>query len=505
MMSFLSPRMLIQHLCLTVLLVLIACSDPPKKEGCENNNDCAVQQVCKDTQCTDIVCSTNDDCRGGYLCDTTSQRCQANSENCPELATGGCCKDEHCKADEQCVEKACQKKSCEKNEDCTETDKPKCLEGTCSPADTCKQDSDCQTDKPKCENGTCTALPLKKSGEECAPNAPCEKDLVCFAEIGQTYCRKQCDPFNAVCGIGTVCQFINETTGACVPRNSGKRDGEACDAAPCEKSFTCVEWPAGSSVCARPCRNAKDDCGQDEICHDFGSIKLCLAKPQSCGTGRPCPDKWTCTNDVCLPDKCPTVACQTGEICRLGNCEKPNCCKGDVCPSSTTCNHSTGACVTPTIDIPFCTACLSNGSCGLPSERCIALTSAQDRICAAECTATKTCTDNNMACIKQKDDRWFCLPKVGTCDRKACDGVTCKDNEACLPLTKKCVAVGLGVCKPCVNDLQCGGPTDLCIIKEGETTGYCAQDCAGCAQCPAGTACQDYNGQKQCLSATSCK
>lgn len=488
-------------------LLLWACEPKPE---CTANKDCTQEkQACVDQKCADVECTQDSHCSGNAACGADN-KCKT-APGCPFIATGGCCEDKDCtEAGATCVENACKvpEQPCTTDEECATKDPklPRCADGKCVEADTCKSNDDCKdAAKPECKDGTCVAASAAKIGEAC-DKSPCEADLVCYAEVGTPFCRQTCDPFNAVCRGGNACAYIGDGKGACVPRNNGKGQGESCVSQSCERNLFCVDWT--SKVCARPCRPDKTDCSDQESCFDFGNVHLCVPKSAECGPGRPCTDSWTCDEkkSLCVPPTCPSVACKDEEICKFGKCAPRNCCNGDPCGAGKVCNHQSGQCTKLEITIPFCTNCLANGSCASASQRCVTLSGGDDKLCADECTATKKCTDPLMTCVKQSDDRYFCLPQAGTCQRDRCDGVSCNAGEACLPLTKACVKIGLDLCQACSDDLQCGGPTDKCIKADGAKEGYCARDCSGCATCPSGYTCTDRDGGKQCLpSSGACK
>ena len=507
-------------LLLVTLFALPACTSTDNQCGdgeCKTNADCSDKsKVCKDCKCVAVSCASDKDCKSGLHCKASSKACVpctkddhcAVGEACDDKtnqckALPKCKEDKDCKGTDQvCVNDVCIAK-CKEDKDCTDATRNACREGRCVDPSVCRTDNDCNDPKkPLCKENKCSELTFSKIGEVC-DQQPCEKDLVCYSDIGKRYCRKSCDPYNPICGGGTTCAYIGGGKGACVPRNNGAFDGDQCDAKPCEKNLTCVEWNKGISVCARPCRADKDDCTDKEVCHNIGTLHVCLPKPDQCGPGRPCPDekKWDCVKSQCLPKSCPRVPCGAGEICKAGSCQPANCCRGDVCPTGKLCNNNSGQCVSLTIKVPFCDPCGFDGKCLDPGTSCIELTGKDDRLCASECTVSRKCDDPLMECrVSTKDKkRYFCVPKLGTCNRDACKDVKCKDNEICLPTTKKCVPIKQDVCKPCEFDFQCGGPTDLCIKKEGEKTGYCAKDCGGCARCGTGFRCQDVGKNKLCL------
>ena len=488
-----------------LLTLFVSCSNEGNKKDCTSNSECSTEKVCKESKCIDIECTSEKDCRGGYLC--KDKKCQKPAP-CPEKEKGGCCEDSHCQKDQRCADKKCVAKGCQEDKDCTDKQKPKCLAQKCVVKDSCQNKEDCKDPtKPECKEGKCITPAEAKEGAKCGEAITCKKGLHCFSRVGQTFCRKPCDLFKAFCSAGSECTFIRRNLAYCLPRNGKNSRGQQCDTQACEVNLICIEWKNSGSICTNPCRPGKKDCIADiEICHDFGNIQTCVPKPDPCGPGRGCPQDWECKKNQCIPKACPNTPCPKAEVCRLGRCETLNCCKGDPCPGTKVCNHKVGLCEEIELNVPFCTACLSGNRCAQPSQRCLTLTDKDDKLCASECTASKKCLDPQMKCTQQKDKRWFCLPHLGTCSRDRCQGIKCGENELCLPKLKKCIKNKLGLCDSCTDDIQCGGPTDKCIIKGGEKTGFCSFDCSGCTNCPIGYTCSKLGNVQLCTPlGGSCK
>lgn len=65
---------------------------------------------------------------------------------------------------------------------------------------------------------------------------------------------------------------------------------------------------------------------------------------------------------------------------------------------------------------------------------------------------------------------------------------------------------GLGVCKSCTADVQCGGADDTCIFIGAGSNTYCGKKCSSNADCPSGYSCSpsevlsiDFESSRQCI------
>ncbi len=72
-------------------------------------------------------------------------------------------------------------------------------------------------------------------------------------------------------------------------------------------------------------------------------------------------------------------------------------------------------------------------------------------------------------------------------------------------------SVGLGepLCTTCINDIQCGGDNDHCLLSSSDGLGVCGQECSHDLACPSGYLCQEVvsiNQQMslQCISENAC-
>ena len=485
-----------------MLLCAVSCGDPPgDKPECTTNADCTTDQTCAEGSCKAILCSTTADCRGGWECDTATKRC-AKADPCPERKQGGCCENDHCMPGQKCANHICRQATCSSDRDCTEAPNTKCFDSDCVHKDHCEKNDDCTVkERPLCKDKRCVATGAGL-GDPCTDDKACRKGLLCTAHGAGKQCRESCDPFNPVCVAGTVCKYLTEQKGVCVPRpSSGAHHGEQCESVPYQPDTVCVKWTSELYVCASPCRLGKADCSSGESCIDFGGYRGCVKETHACGAGSPCSSGWTCDTTLsrCRPDRCPHKPCPGTEKCHMGACVGLNCCQGDTCPAGRVCNRGNGSCVELEVTVPYCTACTKSGGCSMPTDRCAQLgKEPDDRLCTSECAGTKKCSDPLFSCQPWKGT-FLCLPRVGTC-KDRCSGVSCPKGEFCFPADGKCGKIGLAPCAACDTDLQCGGPTDACIKPAGGGKGYCGLDCSvSCTPCPDGYVCKTLGSLKQCV------
>ena len=118
--------------------------------------------------------------------------------------------------------------------------------------------------------------------------------------------------------------------------------------------------------------------------------------------------------------------------------------------------------------------CLSDSSCQAESSE------APQRFCN---NFTGLCVTEIVGCVRDAD----CVDAVGQADAtQYCDAAV----RACRP--KK------GFCQPCLQDSECGGAGDLCLLEAATNRKFCGKACADSIDCPRGAACNDVNGRKQC-------
>lgn len=95
----------------------------------------------------------------------------------------------------------------------------------------------------------------------------------------------------------------------------------------------------------------------------------------------------------------------------------------------------------------------------------------------------------------------FCNNYTGLCVTEI---TGCKSDMECASNTEFCDASTRSCrplksfCQSCVNDLECGGTGDNCILDTTLNRKFCGSACTVNAQCPRGATCQDKGGIKQC-------
>ncbi len=499
---------------------LLVCALTPV-EDCECEPDCEGQQCghdgcdgtcgvcpagtrCEDAQCVSTLCTANEQCSAGQVC-------QAGA--CTYVCGNGLCEPGETTA--SCV--------------------ADCSGGAgCLDASSCPPDADpCTIEFCDWAVRTCGTMPMAGCG--CTPQ--------CFARVcGGDGCGGVC----GACAEGQVCDSYGQCQGVCVPYCEGR----ACGSDNCGGS--CGSCPAGSSCdetfhCAGTCEPscAGRQCGID------GCGVICGICPvgQYCGATWQCGDCTPfCANRECGPDGCGGLcgACGAGLLCgALGTCvstgctENSQCSIGHVCQAGqcvTICPNGTcdpgetstscpidcvggESCLTSLVcpsDGNPCTedACnLSAGVCqSMPIPGCVCTTQCADKACGADgcggtcgvCAAGQVCDGNFQcaegcvpACAGNACGPDGCGALCGTCaGGQVCNAGQCTSVPACAG--KVCGPDGSGgSCGSCGLTRTCGADglcsNDCTPTCEGKTCG--ADGCGGwCGSCPAAQYC-NVNGQ----------
>ncbi|MFH1132633.1 MAG: hypothetical protein V1754_14960 [Pseudomonadota bacterium] len=194
------------------------------------------------------------------------------------------------------------------------------------------------------------------------------------------------------------------------------------------------------------------DCGPGENCDGSGVCVISEApceRDADCGKGFRCGADALCHQEFrsCVLDE----GCLIGEVCDLlvNQCmPRPRCDESFSCPSDFKC-----------IDDVCRRSCVGESDCG-PGEVCVPL-------------------------------RKYCSKPVPCSDEEPCD-----EGLVCDAVSELCRPQGADLCAPCTRDLECGGPTDFCLIVGG--TRNCGQDCSD-NECPEGYICEDIASPPQCL------
>lgn len=297
---------------------------------CINDNDCALNFICKKGACvegcySDADCSMEKECIDG-LCEVIVCSPQCDGMECGPDGCGGVCGT--CVSDDVCISGFCEPApACSTNAHCNDgnvctTDT--CVGGQClftANNVTCDDGSAC-TEEDVCVAGVCQGLPL-----DCADGNPCTNDT-CDPASGCVFTNNtascddgnactqndkcsggQCQPGNPLqfckpCNSGAECAGFSycggpnsiEPTGACtggkcVMETVNCDDGNPNTLDACVVGTGCSHTPVppscGDGVCngAETCSSCPGDCG---VCptptfpHPKGTIvKWCYANPQS--------------------------------------------------------------------------------------------------------------------------------------------------------------------------------------------------------------------------------
>ena len=165
---------------------------------------------------------------------------------------------------------------------------------------------------------------------------------------------------------------------------------------------------------------------------------------------------------------------------------------GDETPVG--CDHRCD-CGTPLIcdpEIPPHGECVASEAGCNGNADCPCGTICRRGVCQDGCFANADCGDDGV-CRQISEDKDSCFKRCGDgfeCP-KADDGSLLFDciNDACIPKVRQCTG--------CVDDSECGGPTDRCV-DFGDTGHFCAQDCAlDPNSCPDGFRCLDIERENE--------
>lgn len=290
--------------------------DDCTSNGCSNDEQCciegALQGICyKGECCSDSNCQNKDN---GHKCLLTSFKC-------------GCSTNGDCRSGYVCVDGSCKEGNCLTDTDCKEAQSPICINYKCSQ---CTQDSQCQNAQKGdiCCQGECLKGDCCKSLSE---------DMAdCKSLITKPVCKNNlCSP----CSNDTECQSENLGSKCCT---KGYLAGD-CYNGDCCSSFDCIiAGQINKPICHtsdRLCYRCQSD---TECKNEFGNqlLKCCLSTRSSvygsCYAGDCC-DNSQCSSTrtpYCRIDTHTCVECLKNSDCStLGGyvCCNNQCIKGDCC------------------------------------------------------------------------------------------------------------------------------------------------------------------------------
>ena len=558
---------IVRHLSLLVLLVCAACGAAPSGED-QSIVDCPTPVV------LDITCFSPDiGCPEGFHLEGI--RCEPNpcqpacaGKNCGLDGCGGTCGscegpllctvDGTCVCIPDCADKACGEDGCGgscgvcpdgyhcESEGCVaDPCEPACdgldcgpdgCGGTCSQCtgqEVCSADGDCVC-VPDCQGKMCGDDGCEGTCGSCPEEYHCT-DYVCIAEACVPDCTEKacgddgCGGSCGMCGGQEVC--TEEHQCVCIPDCADKACGDdgcggtcgmcpvgyhcepdGCVADPCEPA--CAGKTCGDDSCGGTC----GQCAGQEVCSANGDcvcVPDCQGKmcgDDGCeGTCGSCPEKYHCTDYVCIADACAPDCADNpcGDDGCGGSCGM--CGVQDVCTEDHQC-----VCVPDCAD-KACGDDSCGGSCGLcpdgyhcepdgcvadPCEPACAGKTCGDDSCGGtcgQCAGQEVCSANG-DCVCVPD----CQGKM--CGDDGCEGTcgSCPEEYHCTDYV--CIA---DACAPdCADktcgDDGCGGSCGMCGVQDVCTEDHqcvCIPDCAdkacgddscggSCGACPAGYHCE---------------
>ena len=270
--------------------------------------------------CVAIVCSDDDDCQDGNVCNGR-EICDVEQNACRPAPSAACGANQICDPlappSDRCscfvgFRLAEAGGSCVQITDCT-------TDADCDPGPYCRGAGQCNA------NGRCVTSGTTPTNDvQCDINARCDNDLMgCVCNPGYVDVGNGCEPLqcaaDADCDDGIVCNGVERCdtgTNACVPGDAITCDGDSyCS----ESAGECVcpaGLAAGSAGCEPIACTSSDDCTSPLACGgsstcDVASGVCTPGAPVSCGEGACaehegtawclCPDGFVLHEGICAP------------------------------------------------------------------------------------------------------------------------------------------------------------------------------------------------------------
>ena len=411
------------------------------EDDCNDNNECTTNS-CEDTNCVyspiDVENSCNDsisctlnqcdpasgcinppDCPAGESCNAVTNMCEAPVTDCETVGTlcendDNLCTIEQCNLELECV--PIGNVECASNEEC--------VAGQCITT-LCQQNSDCD-DGNICTQNQCTN---NECNFETFVNSACmigEQEGVCVD--GTCTIQETCPP----CPVGYNCESEVCVIESC-SLDSQCNDQNVCTVNKCDTQNNLCDF---SEYIANACEIN----GVTGVCENGTCI------PQE--TCPPCPENYSCANNVCIPDVCsPSMVCDDRNECTNDSCnDDTNACEFVNRQGACEINGEQGICVDGNCDITV-VECDANNLC--PTGY-----TCESNVCVPEnivCSVDAQCPSDNNPCTDERCINQQCeyIANVDSCD----DGSVCTTNDQCLAGT--CQPGNQIVCNdndPCTDD-----------------------------------------------------
>jgi uncharacterized repeat protein (TIGR01451 family) len=471
----------------------------------------------------DLLCTTDLDCNGTLVCNTSAGTCEPQCDvdtDCPTQAP--ICDDERkrcrpeCDADEDCSGSQlciaigsgntctfeCEQDSdcdgndvcdplrrcnpaCNDDADCAGTEV--CSDGTCGPE--CNADTDCRTGE-ACSSLSATCKSACVSNDDCdgiqvcsgdgTCEQPCTRDAECPVGTNCSTASSLCEPDclnNGDCDEGLVCNSVTNTCSS-----------ECADDIDCEGILTCE-----SGRCVPECLTDLD-CESGTICSR--ETLTCVVE---CSVDEDCEGTTRCSSGACVPACADNSGCGTTEVCESQTltCVAP-CSGDDDCNTAIgeSCNRLSRTCIEPCsmaseCDDPFNTTCstTTDGATYCTPEcigdrDCTSSLCSRDALsCEAECVADEECDEGDVCanglCVPECQLNGDCEPTV-VCDPSlVCQFPGCTADEDCPPEEPVC-DTPTGLCVDCLSDEDCVDDGRFCNGTEVCSSGVCVSTGTPC-------------------------
>jgi hypothetical protein len=364
---------------------------------------------------------------------------------------------------------------------------------------------------------------LKGFGALCADNQECDSGY-CLPDLQGAFCSQLCSP---ACPSGFACRLVPDPTGRSEPIGLCGVDRQRL-CLPCTDDSSCN--PSGG-----------------DKCRIIAGEKACA---RDC-TFAPCPVGYSCVDTVeegktlrqCLPAS-GTCACTEASGGQVRGCQKEN--NIGVCSGQETCQPPAGwsDCSAREPALEACNGvdddCDGAIDEGMTPVECATTASgwscpgvalchgAQGYVCNAPIPEPESCdgTDNN--CDGQVDEGfvdaqsiYFAKQNCGGCGidcdatiphstltecriqgaKATCAVTACQKGFFPYDQGRVCLQLPDTLCEQCAMDADCVAPGGKCVNLAGEK--FCARSCDPSSPfgtaCPAGYACQTYQGGLQCI------
>lgn len=439
------------HNCQPIIVKKCFCEGPEDCQDCEKCEDNWCVSICPPGQkCNDgcVDCINDNDCPCNKVC-TPSGKCVCPPGLVQDPNNPDCCiqciNDDDCPDCEECVPgRGCSPKC--PNGLCIEDECVECISsGDCKD----KDPNSCCSDDNKCE--CCPGYIYDPVLKKCVEKGPCERDEDC------PVC-KICTPQGCVdkCPPGYICKN-DECLLEC-----------DCDNPECPRTQKCSPVGLGKCACidcSGPCTEV-GDCPNGCFCDT--DEQVCKPNPCNdvvCNTGDDCGEGCGCYDRKCIP--CDSVGCLEGDI----TCDQID---GCICQGADTCveNPCKGPCDSPDDCGP---------GCGCQDGQCVACA---DLNCQAnECDQVPGCRCLGQTCV------------TDPCDKPCNDGNDCGEGCGCDQTTGRCRSCQSADCFECDQ-------FDGCICKNGQdcVDDPCNQPCQPDGSCPQGCYCDGTGNCKNCFN-----